>query len=228
MMLNESYYTRAFSIFDANSGKFRWTWNWAAFLFGGLWQIFRGLYLKFFLYGLAIYFLEWLGWMVFGVGASWIYPLIFLGCLFVYGFVGNYDLYLKKIRGEHLWPVFSFRDWRVKIFIILLIGTGAFVFVRELSDNALKGFRESRQLIQTIDQAIEEQLSVDCEIFWEVHLHPIRNLYDLDVRLDLPREQSFNFQAHQQIEEIVKEKLAPFGELGQLNTGIRYKDNSNT
>lgn len=80
--MNESYYAKQFAAFDANGGKFRWTWNGAAFFFGGLWQLFRGLYVKFLLYGLALYFLEFTFWKILGPRASLAYPALFLVCLF--------------------------------------------------------------------------------------------------------------------------------------------------
>lgn len=80
--MNESYWMKQFAAFDANGGKFNLTLNWAAFFFGGFWQLFRGLYVKFFLYGLTLYFLELAVWKALGPRASMVYPIILLVCLF--------------------------------------------------------------------------------------------------------------------------------------------------
>lgn len=80
------YYARAFAGFDA--GGSRNVWNWAAFLLGGFWYLFRGMWVKALLYFAAAIF----------SGGFLAIPLWIYG-----GMRGTYDLYLLRTRGNQLW-----------------------------------------------------------------------------------------------------------------------------
>lgn len=84
------YYQKIFAEFDANNGTFKPTWNWPAFLFGTVWYIYRGPWLK----GLVL-----------------IIPITIMFLFFPWGLIaglysgifGNYDYYLLKAKGKHFW-----------------------------------------------------------------------------------------------------------------------------
>lgn len=79
----------AFERFRRRQGGFVATWNWAAFLFGALWYLVKGIWVKglimiavsFFTAGIAI-------------------PLLWIYC----GLFGNWDYYLLREAGTHFWP----------------------------------------------------------------------------------------------------------------------------
>src|SRR6266849_3976996 len=74
---DRSHYRRAFAAFDARGGAFAPSWDWGAFLFGGLWYFYRGLWgkgavmllLAVFTAGLAIPF----AWTYAGVAGDYDY-----------------------------------------------------------------------------------------------------------------------------------------------------------
>lgn len=145
--------------------------------------------------------------------------------LFVYGCVGNYDLYLKKVKRESLWPCFSSKNWKFRILVSLLVGIGILFFALNFSKNIWKGFRESDRIVSLIDQAIEERLDAKSKIYYEVHFGTTRNVYDLDVQLTLRSGQIFDASSRQMIENIIKEKLASYAEIGRIRTSVIYQRN---
>lgn len=86
------YYRNVFAKIEKNGGRFQATWNWAAFFFGSIWYLVKGMWAK-----ALIYFVAWLvvGTLTAGLGilAGWI----------LMGIIGNYDYYLKERRGTQLW-----------------------------------------------------------------------------------------------------------------------------
>jgi hypothetical protein len=82
------FYKNAFNKIDANNGRFTVVFNWAAFLFGALWYLYKGMWQKglimiavgFLLAGLPFFFF-------------WIYCSI----------AGTYDYYLLTIKKKQLW-----------------------------------------------------------------------------------------------------------------------------
>ena len=84
----------SFAIFARHGGRFVPTWNWKAFVFGPLWYLRRRLYGK----GLVL-----LGLSVcpfFGLAAT----VLMSGAVLVYcGLAGNWDDYLRKVKGTQWW-----------------------------------------------------------------------------------------------------------------------------
>jgi hypothetical protein len=84
----------SFALFARERGRFVPTWNWAAFVFGPLWYLRKGLYAK--------------GLVILAVTANpfWsvsIWVLVSLP-LFVYcGAVGNWDYYLLRVKRTQWW-----------------------------------------------------------------------------------------------------------------------------
>lgn len=85
-------YERVFRRFDATGGQWVPTWNWCAFLFGALWYLVRGAWVKALIYFGAL--------LVFGgVSGGLLIPVIWV----LGGVSANYDLYLLRARGTQLW-----------------------------------------------------------------------------------------------------------------------------
>ena len=85
-----SKYERKFAEFEAGQGAFKPSWNWWAFMFVWMWYLSKGMWAK----GLAILFLMALTfWLVLPLIILWIYCGVF----------GNWDLYLKEVKGKQLW-----------------------------------------------------------------------------------------------------------------------------
>jgi len=84
----------AFAAFERRGGRFVPTWNWAAFLFGPLWYVRRGLYGK----GIVLGVLSFLpiGTLVTTLLCS---VLVLVYC----GVAGNWDRYLLETRGTQWW-----------------------------------------------------------------------------------------------------------------------------
>ncbi len=82
------YYQVAFAELEKAGGAMTPRWNWASFLFGSFWYLFRGMPLK------GIIFLV----LTFVTGG-------FLGFFIaIYaGLYGTWDLYLLKAKGKQLW-----------------------------------------------------------------------------------------------------------------------------
>lgn len=82
------FYRNAFSKIDANNGKFTVIFNWASFLFGGLWYLYKGMWVKGLVYLAALFIFA-------GLPAPllWIYTAI----------AGTYDYYLFKVKQKQLW-----------------------------------------------------------------------------------------------------------------------------
>ena len=86
--LPEDPYDRIFQRFDRNNGAFVPTWNWAAFLLGGIWYLAKGIWPK----GLVIILIA-----LFSVGVG--IPLLWLYC----AVFGNWDYYLVRRAGTQGW-----------------------------------------------------------------------------------------------------------------------------
>ncbi len=83
---SDAYYQRAYAQFE--EGGSRVVWNWAAFLFGALWYLFRGMWAKALLYIAVVTFTG--GFLAIPV---WVYG----------GLMGTYDDYLLRRRGTQGW-----------------------------------------------------------------------------------------------------------------------------
>lgn len=91
---NENTLAGSFARFARQGGRFVTTWNWAAFVFGPLWYLRKGLYAK----GLLILAVTA---NPFWSPSTWL--LVSLP-LFVYcGAVGNWDYYLLKVKRTQWW-----------------------------------------------------------------------------------------------------------------------------
>ncbi len=86
------YYVKAFSEFDTlaktSPGKLQAKFNWAAFLFGPFWYLYRGLWVK-----ALIYFGVAFGTAGLFALIPWIYATAF----------GTYDFYLLRKHNKQLW-----------------------------------------------------------------------------------------------------------------------------
>jgi hypothetical protein len=82
------YYQRVFTSFDQQGGGFQAKWNWAAFLFGAVWYLVKGIWIK----ALLMFVIIFVFW---GIPALffWLYA----------GIAGNWDYYLLKVKGKHFW-----------------------------------------------------------------------------------------------------------------------------
>ncbi len=83
---DSEYYQNVFKRIESSNEKY--IWNWAAFCFSPGWYMYRGMWMK----GLVL-----LGLSVFTMGILLI-PMCIYG-----GWVGNWDYYLYKIRGQTVW-----------------------------------------------------------------------------------------------------------------------------
>jgi hypothetical protein len=82
------YYLNAFKIIDANNGGFTRIFNWAAFLFGALWYLYKGMWAK----GLIMLVI---GFLLAGL------PFLFFS---IYcAIAGTYDYYLLTVKKKQLW-----------------------------------------------------------------------------------------------------------------------------
>jgi hypothetical protein len=79
---------QAYARFEAQGGGFVATWNWAAFLFGPLWYLVKGIWIK----GLAICLIS-----LFSHGLA--IPFLWIYC----GLFGNWDHYVWRRLGSQLW-----------------------------------------------------------------------------------------------------------------------------
>lgn len=89
--LNEGlsdYYKDAFSKIDANNGGFTVAFNWAAFLFGALWYLYKGMWIKGLLMILISFSLAGIPFIFF-----WLYCSL----------AGTYDYYLLTVKKKQLW-----------------------------------------------------------------------------------------------------------------------------
>jgi hypothetical protein len=80
------YYSQAFATIDGGQTKI--VWNWAAFLLGALWYLYRGMWVKALIYAAVAIF----------SGGFLILPLWIYG-----GLMGTYDLWLLHRRGTQTW-----------------------------------------------------------------------------------------------------------------------------
>lgn len=86
----DAYYEATFDKFNRNNGGFVPTWNWAAFLFGGLWYLQKGIWAK----GLIIILLALFSGGI-GIPVLWLYCAVF----------GNWDYYLVERTGTQFWSM---------------------------------------------------------------------------------------------------------------------------
>ena len=124
---NVPYYTKKFQQFYEASERFKLTWNWASAIFNWIWQLCSGLWAKCILYGGISLLLSWLlyflPYSILGMTGTVILSLVFgVGGFLFYGFVGNYDYFLKKTRNENFWPSFPFRKYKTPFWILSFIG----------------------------------------------------------------------------------------------------------
>lgn len=82
------YYQNAFKKIDENNGSFTVVFNWAAFLFGALWYLYKGMWIKGLLMIAVGFILAGLPFIFF-----WIYCAI----------AGTYDYYLLTVKNKQLW-----------------------------------------------------------------------------------------------------------------------------
>ena len=82
------YYKDAFAKIDANNGGFTIVFNWAALLFGALWYLYKGLWVKGLLMILIGFMLAGLPFFFF-----WLYCAL----------AGTYDYYLLTVKKKQLW-----------------------------------------------------------------------------------------------------------------------------
>ena len=82
------YYKNAFSKIDSNNGGFTVIFNWAAFFFGALWYLYKGMWAKGLL--MIVIGLTFAGVPFF---VFWIYCSI----------AGTYDFYLMTVKKKQLW-----------------------------------------------------------------------------------------------------------------------------
>ncbi len=75
------YYTTVFADIETANGARVAKWNWAAFLFGAIWYLAKGMIAK----GLLMF-------LIAAVTFGFATPLIWLYC----GFYGNYDCYISQ------------------------------------------------------------------------------------------------------------------------------------
>lgn len=111
------YYQRVFKKFDANNGKFVFTWNWSAFLFGAIWYLVKGLWVKALIMIAGSVILGSLFVLIFWLSdIPWIYDYYFpIICTIILGVLpglifwlycaisGNYDYYLLKRKKIQPW-----------------------------------------------------------------------------------------------------------------------------
>ena len=81
-----SYYEREFSMIESSGEKYQGSWNWAAFLFGGIWALTKGL---------------WVPALIAFVGAMFTGGVIGVIYWFIFGARGNYMYYRKVTRNEN-------------------------------------------------------------------------------------------------------------------------------
>lgn len=85
-------YRDTFKRFDDAGGQWVATWNWAAFVFGVFWYLYRGMWVKALIYLVVGGFLA-------AVTGGFLSPLIWIAI----GLLGNYDLYLLERQGTQMW-----------------------------------------------------------------------------------------------------------------------------
>jgi len=81
------YYQREFTQIKSSGEAYKGKWNWAAFLFGGIWALTKGL---------------WLPTLICFVGAIFTGGIVGVGYWFVFGARGNYMYYCKEIKHRDL------------------------------------------------------------------------------------------------------------------------------
>ncbi|WP_416825249.1 zinc-ribbon domain-containing protein [Ectobacillus polymachus] len=84
------YYQEQFRKFDENNGAFKVTWNWAAFFFGWIWYLYKGMV------GKGILYLFLLAFLAFSIQFPFVIWILT-------GIIGNYDYYLYKRKNTQWW-----------------------------------------------------------------------------------------------------------------------------
>jgi len=82
------YYQNVFREIDKDNGKISAKWNWVAFLFGPIWYLLNGVWVK---------SLLMIGVSLISGGA------LAIPCWIYSGLFGNYDYYLLKVKNKQLW-----------------------------------------------------------------------------------------------------------------------------
>ncbi len=94
------------SLFSRFNQGFEITWNWFAAIFNAWWYFFSGLYAKMILIFLAIFWLEIIFYWTFESGMAYVLVATYAGLF------GNYDFYLRSVKGEKLWPKTPWRSFK--------------------------------------------------------------------------------------------------------------------
>jgi hypothetical protein len=81
-----SYYQREFSMIESSKEQYKGRWNWAAFFFGALWALTKGL---------------WVSALVAFVGAIFTYGIVGVIYWWIFAIRGNYMYYRKIARNEN-------------------------------------------------------------------------------------------------------------------------------
>ena len=110
---NQAYYLTVFKKFKA--GHFLLSWNWGAFFFTTVWQVYRGLWVKAFLYLTLISFV---GFWIFISHVPFLRAIFWISIPIFYGLFSNYDFYLLKVYGEHLWLWFEYKKHKKSVWAI--------------------------------------------------------------------------------------------------------------
>ena len=77
------YYQREFSMIESSGERYQGKWNWAAFLFGGIWALTKGL---------------WVPVLIAFIGSIFTGGIVGLIYWFIFGARGNYMYYRKVTR----------------------------------------------------------------------------------------------------------------------------------
>jgi hypothetical protein len=82
-----AYYQQEFRKIKASGEAYKGTWNWAAFSFGGIWALTKGL---------------WLPTLICFIGAVFTGGIVGVAYWFVFGARGNYMYYCKELKNRDL------------------------------------------------------------------------------------------------------------------------------
>lgn len=107
--------------FKQFKGRYRLTWNWHAALFQWFWLVRKGLWQK-----AALYF--WIAWALYKI-LPYPLPIVIGGFAFYFGLQGNYDYYLKKVKGEIFWPKLPYKFLGVPFWIAFLVFFGQRIYL---------------------------------------------------------------------------------------------------
>lgn len=119
---------------------FRFSWSWFAFLFNSLWYFVKGLWQKLVFYSLIYYAVAF-----FFPSVSLFNGIIFM---FVCGFLGKYDLYLKRCGGEVFWPKLPYHLVRLPFWLVVFGSIGWAVY---------GGYKQVQHVTQSASYIQEEK-----------------------------------------------------------------------